>query len=100
MLTRAATEHALPTHVSMAVDVSTKYGKKSVTARGLDSKEKGVERVRNKLNQEKNKGQKGRPPQYRPWDMWISIKLFSDAVKMEVCFPRCPQTYLDACKWT
>ena len=62
MLTRAATEHALPTHVSMAVDVSTKYGKKSVTARGLDSKEKGVERVRNKLNQEKNKGQKGRPP--------------------------------------
>ena len=50
MLMRAATEHALPTHVSMAVDVSTKYGNQSVTARGLDSKVKGVERVRNKLN--------------------------------------------------
>ena len=47
--------------------------------------------------QEKMSRQIGRP-QYRPWDMWISLKPFLDVVKAEVRFSRRLQPYLDSWK--
>ena len=42
-------------------------------------------------NQEKMRDREG-DAQSSPWDILISVKLFLDGTKTEVCFPRGPQS--------
>ena len=47
---QTATEHATVGDAPMAVDVSTKYENQSATAKGLGTKEKAAERVRQDIS--------------------------------------------------
>ena len=55
-------------------------------------KRQGYSRGRSNIeNQEKMRDREG-DAQSSPWDILISVKLFLDGTKTEVCFPRGPQS--------